>query len=285
MTPRIYIPQPPLSDFVECFWLLAPSCFHKTLRKRNGEGFTQPVKERALPTGTVELVISLKEDKLRVFDRQNTDLSFRDAMICGPHSEFFVIDSARDVSTLGVHFKPGGAFPFLKLPAGELHNTHVSLDTLWGTKAAELHDRLLEARTAEARFRILEHYLMAQVRRSLAQHPAVAFALKEFQTVPHERTISEVANQIGLSQRRFIEVFRDEVGLTPKRFCRVQRFQEVLRLIWKEQRVEWVDVALACGYYNQAHFINDFQAFSGLNPTAYVLQRGDRNLNHVPIID
>lgn len=285
MNIRTYIPKPPLSDFVECFWLLAPSRFHNNLRKRSGEDFAQPAKERALPTGTVELVISLSEDKLRVFDRQNTDLIFRDAMICGPHSEFFVIDSSRDESTLGVHFKPGGAFPFLKLPAGELHNTHVSLDMLWGAETAELHDRLLEAKNAGARFRILEQFLMAQIPQSSTPHPAVAFALEEFKNVPHERTISEVTSQIGLSQRRFIEVFRNEVGLTPKLFCRIQRFQEVLRLIWKGKQIEWVDVALSCGYYDQAHFINDFQAFSGLNPTAYISQRGDRNPNHVPIND
>jgi AraC-like DNA-binding protein len=193
-----------------------------------------------------------------------------------------MIDSARDESILGVHFKPGGAFPFLKLPAGELHNTHVSLETLWGTKAAALRDQLLEAKTPEVRFHLLERFLMAEASRSLVRHPAVAFALKEFQGVPHARTISEVANQIGISQRRFIQVFRDEVGLTPKLFCRIQRFQKVLRRIWKRQPFEWVDVALACGYYDQAHFINDFQAFSGLNPTVYIKQRGDRNPNHVP---
>ena len=66
-------------------------------------------------------------------------------------------------------------------------------------------------------------------------------------------------------------------GVTPKQFCRVQRFQEVLRRLWKKQQVDWVDIALSCGYYNQAHFINDFKAFSGLNPMAYLTQRGERN--------
>ncbi len=276
---RTYIPRPPLSDFVEVFWLY--------------EGFTQPAKERALPTGTVELVISLRDDRLRVFDRSNKDHNFHGAMICGPHSEFFVIDSARDESVLGVHFKPGGAFPFLKLPAGELHNAHVSLDTLWGAKAAELRERLLEAKTPEAKFRLLEQALLAQASRSLTRHPAVAFALKKFQVASPLRKISAVTDQIGLSQRHFIQVFRDEVGLTPKLFCRIQRFQEVLRRIGNGQpigaqgrpiRVEWVDVALACGYYDQAHFINDFQAFSGLNPTAYLTHRGDRNPNHLPLV-
>jgi AraC-like DNA-binding protein len=271
---RTHIPRPPLSDFVEMFWLY--------------EGFTQPVKERALPTGTVELVISLRDDRLQVFDRRNTGCNFYGAMICGPHSEFFVIDSAKDDSVLGVHFKPGGAFPFLNLPAGELHNAHVSLENLWGAKAVELREQLLEAKTPEAKFRILERALLARASRCLTRHPygrspAVAFALNEFERPPLLRKISDVTDQIGLSQRHFIQVFRDEVGLTPKLFCRIQRFQEVLRRLGNGQHAEWVDLALACGYYDQAHFINDFQAFSGINPTAYLIHRGDRNPNHLPL--
>lgn len=268
-----YIPKPPLADFVEMFWLL--------------EGHTQAAKERALPTATVELIFDLREDSLRVFDRQHPNhvQSFRGGMICGPHSEFFVIDTARDESVLGVHFKPGGAFPFLKLPLGELHNTHVSLETLWGAPALSRRERLLEAKTPKEKFHRLEQFLQAQISRPLAQHPAVKFALKKFQHVPYMRTITDVTNQVGFSQRHFIQMFCNAVGLTPKQFCRVQRFQEVLRRLWKKQRIDWVDVALSCGYYDQAHFINDFQAFSGLNPTAYLIQRGERNPNHVPIND
>lgn len=274
MTYRTCIPGPPLSDFVELFWFY--------------EGCDLPhAKERVLPTGTMELVINLHDDQLRVYDRQDTDRfqSFHGALICGAHSEFFVIDTAQQASILGVHFKPGGALPFLGLPAGELRNMHVSLDALWGATAGELRDRLLEAGTPEARFRTLEQTLMARTARPLARHPAVAFALREFQGGQRARKVSEVTGRIGLSQRRFVQVFREEVGLTPKLFCRVRRFQDVVRLVGTEQNVEWADVALSCGYFDQAHFIHDFRAFSGLNPTAYLANRGGEHLNHVPLSD
>ena len=273
MIMRSYIPQPPLSDFVALFW--------------SYEGHDPPhAKERLLPTGTTELVINLRGDTLRIYDQQNTDQfkSFGASMICGTHSEFFVIDTADQASIMGVAFKPGGAFPFFNLPADELHNTHVSLDTLWRAEASFLREELLETATLETKFRVLEQALLAQAARPLARHPAVTFALKELHSVPHTRTISDVTEQIGLSARRFIQVFREEVGLTPKLYYRVRRFQEVLHLIGKERQVEWADIALTCGYFDQAHFIHDFRAFSGLNPTTYLAQRSE-HLNHVPLHD
>ena len=95
-------------------------------------------------------------------------------------------------------------------------------------------------------------------------------------------SVSAVVERTGWSQRRFIEVFRDEVGLTPKLFCRVVRFQQVVQKIHRQRQVDWAGVAVDCGYYDQAHFIHDFQAFSGFSPTTYLRVR-TAHLNHVPL--
>jgi AraC-like DNA-binding protein len=270
---RHYIPQPPLSDFVDLLWLY--------------QGYSQPHdKERLLPNGSMELVINLNEDQSRVYDRHNPSQihSTRGGLLVGAQSEFFVIDTAVQASVIGVHFKPGGAFPFFKLPAGEVHNQHVSLELVWGSGACELRDRLLEAPTPEAKFRILEASLLAHAAKPLQRHRAVSFALREFGSCQSTPSIADITGQIGLSSRRFADVFTDEVGLTPKLFCRVRRFQKVLHRIGTGREVDWTDVALACGYFDQAHFIHDFRAFSGLSPTAYVAHRTE-HLNHVPILD
>jgi AraC-like DNA-binding protein len=266
-----YIPRSPLSDFVDYLWAYEPAAG----------------VERALPTGTMELVINLRGDRLKFAGQQrpNDTHIFPGAMICGPHSEYFVIDSEPDESIVGVHFKHGGGSLFLPAPAGELHNTHVALDALWGGSAAWLREQLLGTKTPEARFRLLEQSLLTQAVQPLTWHPAVAFALKAFQAMPLARTIADVTDQIGISQRWFIQVFRDAVGLTPKQFCRVLRFQEVLKRIRQGQQVDWVTIALDCGYYDQAHLIRDFQLFSGLNPTSYVRDRDEHRINHVLIAE
>ncbi len=230
----------------------------------------------------MQLVINLGEDITRVYDRIRTDecRNFRGFVVAGAHSECAVIDTAEQASVIGVQFKPGGAAPFLGLPAHELRNTHVSMDALWGTMSAGLRNQLLEARTPGAKFRLLEKTLLAQAGGSLTPHPAVEYALQEFQNNPGLRTISSVTDHIGLSPRRFIQVFDERVGLTPKLFCRVRRFQGTLSHIARGGRVEWADLAVDCGYYDQAHFIHDFSGFSGLSPSVY-LNCKTEHLNHV----
>jgi methylphosphotriester-DNA--protein-cysteine methyltransferase len=262
-----YIPVPPLSDFVALFWLY--------------EGCAVPpahARERILPDGSCELVIVLGGEGC------GKPEPFANGLLVGPRSTFSVIETPGRAAVLGVHFKPGGAFPFLDMPARELHNLIVPLDELWGTRVCELREQLLAAETADAKFRILERVLLAQTRRPLVRHKAVAYALRALRVGVHARTVAAVTDEIGLSARRFIEVFSNEVGLTPKLFCRVRRFQQVLRSVERAQHVEWADVALSCGYFDQAHFIHDFHSFSGLNPTTYLAQRTE-HLNHVPLSD
>lgn len=267
---RTYIPQVPLSDFVDFFWYF--------------EGYSPPhSQERTLPDGSVELVISLREEEIKLFDCEEDMLrTYGYSVICGPHSEFFNIDTSTETTVIGIHFKPGGIYPFLRMPVNELHNIRVSLDTLWGTRAHELREKLLLSETVEDKFRTLEESLLRLASRPLVRHPVVSFALNEFQKSPYKGPLSDVVEQIGLSQRRFIEIFKEEVGLTPKLFCRLRRFQEVLNRLEHAKSVNWLDVAVACGYYDQMHFIKEFQAFTSLNPTDY-FSRQDRHHNHVAI--
>jgi AraC-like DNA-binding protein len=267
-----HYPRRPLADFVEMFWL------YEGMDGSHGQR-----RERLLPSGTVELVIGLRGDSGNVYprDRDHDPLNFQGPIVCGPHSEYFAIDSVETVHVIGIHFKPGGAFPFLGLPAGELQNRHVSLDDLWGPYANEVHARVAEAPTAEAKLSALERGLLGRLSLPLERHRAVAFALSEF-TRPSMREVGVVTEQIGMSARRFADRFRDEVGLTPKLYCRVRRFQDALRRVHRRNHVDWADVALSCGYFDQAHFNHDFRAFSGLSPSAY-LASATPHLNHVPL--
>jgi AraC-like DNA-binding protein len=269
---RSHTPAPPLSDFIDRFWLCSDAPPHD--------------RERILPSGTIELVVNLGEDEIRIYDPSHPDRSrrFSGAVVSGAYSEFFVINPLQHASILGVHFKPGGAFPFLGAPPGELADAHVDLETLWGPVARELRERLCSAATPTERFFLLEEALLSRLRRPPEHHGAVPVALDAFEPRGAVVRVRDVARCAGLSQRRFIQVFVAEVGMTPKLYCRVRRFQQARALVRKAAAPDWARVAVDCGYFDQSHLIRDFLAFSGLSPVDYLLRRSEHVLpNHVPL--
>lgn len=265
-----YTPRPPLDPFVETLWLW--------------EGYTQPhARERILPDGSMQIIVNLAEDRIPLYDRFRGELrgTTRGVLLCGPRSEYSVIDTASEISVFGFHFKPGGMLPFLRMPLDELHDQEVGLDCVWGRIAHELRERVLRAQTAAAMFEAAENYLLGRAVRGFERHPAVAFALRQM-SAPAHPSITRITEQTGFSQRRFTELFRREVGMTPKVFSRVRRFQTAVNAIGGSGKdIDWADVAAGCGYYDQAHFIHDFRSFSGLTPSVY-LERRTEHLNHVP---
>lgn len=273
MPTRYYRPQPPLADCVAVFWLYEG-------------GPPRHALERHLPSGAMQLILNLHDDTFRLFEQPCLDsiTTIRGPLLTGPRDTYTMLNTAQQVALIGVQFRPGGAASMLGLPASELRNTNVALDALWGAAAHDLRDRMLTARTPEARFHVLEAALTARLAYHAAPHPAVAYALREFHAVPQMRTVAEVANRVSLSSRRFIQVFSAAVGLPPKTYCRVRRFQAALRAISRGGGTSWAHLAASCGYYDQAHFIHDFRAFSGLTPSAYLARRGEHP-NHVPFVE
>jgi AraC-like DNA-binding protein len=238
--------------------------------------------ERVVPSGTVELVINMHDETLRVSQQLGGRLeTFRNAIVSGPQSQFFDGEIPPDLAVVGVHFKPGGAYPFLPLPASALLNSFVSLDMLYGGPGMDLRDQLLETSNPPGQFRIIAQFLLMRMKRSLPSNPAVKFALDQLQ-VSKPRPIAEIANQIGISSRHFIKVFAEEVGVTPKMFSRIERFQRVVKQAERLQAVNWDDLCLASGYYDQAHLIHDFREFSGYAPTEYLKRKAGRP-NHVSL--
>jgi len=272
-----YRPPAPLSQFVQCFWYWEGAPLTHT-------------KERLMPTGEACIIFNLRDEAIRIYDWRNPERfeTFSKAVLSGARSEPFVIDTMQQERVFGIQFRAGGSFPFFRMPSSEVTNLDVSLDCMWNTAASAMRERLLEAQSIRARFAIAEEALTQQLVRPPELHPAVAFAARQFSINPHTASVGTVVDKTGLSHRRFSQLFHDQTGLTPKAFSRVRRFQRVLRSISLERDVEWTRIALDCGYYDQAHFIHDFQSFSGFTPTGYVTSffkydHDNNHINHVPL--
>jgi AraC-like DNA-binding protein len=265
-----YQPSAPLASYVENLWYC--------------DGYQGAHhRERVLPNGRFQLVISLADDLLRApTDPMGGGGELASSLLLGIRSRFSVIDTAKLRSAIGVVFRPGGVHAFFDTPSDAFHNKNVPLDRIWGSMAGTLADRLRTAKHPAEKFRVLEVTLFARINERAQLNAAVQYALTEFARRPQIPCIQEVAHEAGLSRRRFAQLFREQIGLTPKLYCRVQRFQDALKRIASGASVDWAQLALAAGYCDQSHLAHEFQDFSGLSPSAY-LASDRRSANQVSI--
>ncbi len=267
-----HTPGPTLSGFINNLWLLSvPRCM-----RENGSFQA----ERSSWSSTCTRTSSASNDSVHA----GACRRFSAALVSGAYQRPFVIDTREHASVIGVHFKPGGAFPFFRGAVGELADAHVDLEVLWGAGARELRERLCAAEIPPERFQILQRALMVRISRSFGHRAAVQIGLEHLMHAG--ASIAEIAARVELSHRRFIEVFAGAVGMRPKLFARVQRFQRAVALTKRVPSPDWGHLALRCGYFDQSHLIRDFAAFSGLSPTAFARHRGDRvKENHIAVSD
>ena len=94
----------------------------------------------------------------------------------------------------------------------------------------------------------------------------MAEASQRLQGAAGQLDIASLGEALGLGERQLRRRFEAAVGLAPKRFARLLRFQRVFEQQRESDAKVWAQVALECGYCDQAHFNRDFRAFSGLAP-------------------
>lgn len=186
-------------------------------------------------------------------------------MILGPrqrasyHADLHLPVSAK------VRLPPGTAEAVLGVPVTEVAQRSVPLSALWGTDAG-LPARLAAAGEHEAVRRELEARLraapVAVMQRARLTRTAAAALLRPGPNGLRP-TVAEVARRLSISERQLRSVFTSVVGLAPKRFASIERVRAVTEA---DLHRDLAEVAVASGYYDQAHLTADFRAAMGVTP-------------------
>ncbi|HEY8581942.1 MAG TPA: helix-turn-helix transcriptional regulator [Capillimicrobium sp.] len=235
------------------------------------QGFAErsaaPVMRRELPSGDAVLILDL-DAGWRVAE-VGSRAPARMASFVGGISDApsFAGHDGR-AECVQVDLTPAGVRALLGVPAGELANTVVGLDDLLGADGRRLVEALHGAPTWLARFRLLE---AALARRALEAPPPrhdVQRAWQRLQATDGALPVEALARELRCSRRHLARRFAEDVGLGPKAFARVLRFRRAAALLRDPGGPPIVDVALRCGYADQAHLTRETRELSGVTPGA-----------------
>lgn len=268
---QTYIPRSPLDRFVDQF------IYYKGLERES-------TIDRFLPDGNCEIIIDLNDQPQYIYDNE----TLKEIQAChnvwasGVRTQPISIPSGNESEMFIISFKRGMAFPFFPMPMTEIADTVVDADLIWGDEYAFLRELIYENRNSVKGFEVVEEHLMKKLIDRSTADVCVEFAVSEIVRKPDQITFKHLTSKIGYSQKHFISLFKKQVGISPKNYLKIMRFQMAINEIEAADDVDWTAISFDCGFYDQAHFINDFKLFSGFTPAAYLQKKADI-LNYVPI--
>jgi AraC-like DNA-binding protein len=225
-----------------------------------------PMRRRELPGGIVPLIINFAST---VRERKAGSAIWREyrTFTAGLHDAFTIVESAGPNEGMQVNFTALGARLFYARPLEAFTNCTLELADVLGADADRWIDRLYDAGSWEKRFDILDCEITARITGARQPARAVTWTWRELVRTGGSIRILDVARDVGWSERHLAAQFRHEIGLAPKGLARVLRFGRAVRALTHAPSIDLRDLALACGYCDQAHFTHDFRAFAGTTPT------------------
>lgn len=255
-----HIPAPPLSAYIDDLYYLG--------------GIPPYPRLKASPMPSLHLMINLGPP-FHVYapDQAAPFSTCTESWWIGLWNTYYIVDWPQPVRFYGVHFKPTGVYPFLRLPLSELRNQVVPVDAIWGHFAAEIRERLYAAPTVQAGLVLLEKLLLARLYEALHGLDMVQYAIGQIARNHGALSIRGLGDKIGISENHLGTQFKRVVGVSPKDLARFYRFAHVVCSIDPAQPVDWTHIARQARFYDLSHLNKEFLAFTGHNPTDYLRLR------------
>jgi AraC-like DNA-binding protein len=252
---RFFSPAKTLDPYVECFWTLHAS--------RTPE---RELSERIFVDGRADLIFNFGCPYRREIPGRRESSLVACSNLDAPRDHPVFILQQGEIHLTGVRFKPGGLAAFLPVPLHELRNQVIEAGAIFGRGAVILESRLFDCLAhPEGQVARLEEYLLSRL--APGRWSALALQLaRRINASAGQTSLRMLSREAGYSPRHLDRIFQQCFGVSPKFQGRIARFQKALGLLVASPGIELVEVAAACGYYDQAHLSREFTEFAGQSP-------------------
>lgn len=251
-------PTPELKQCIECFWIV-----------ENND--STPVLQKVIPDGFTEMIFHFGDPyKINLNDSWSQQPK---NLLAGQITRFFYLENTGVTNIFGIKFKPAALTHCFKIEMGLLTNKVVKLSSAL-PQISVLESLIADCDSHEQRIKLIESELVMNC--SLDSLPsAIDKAVEIILAKRGHLTVKEVCDAATVTERQLERLFKKYIGLSPKLYSRIVRFSGIFKVV-NEKQMSWSEVGLETGFYDQSHFIKNFKAFTGEDPSRYFF--GEPNL-------
>jgi AraC-like DNA-binding protein len=169
----------------------------------------------------------------------------------------------------GIKFRPGGFRPFADIAMSKLADRTIPASRIFGKGVDTLQVVALSSGKESEKIAAANTFFSS---RAPEPDESVALAgrlVDQILQVAEIKTVDDLVSRSGIGKRALQRIFNEYVGASPKWVIRRYRLHELIEKFNSGEQLDWSQLALELGYFDQAHLINDFRSIIGCSPVQY----------------
>lgn len=191
------------------------------------------------------------------------------AVLFGQQTEVTDRYVGKDFLLFQIVFKPGALYRITGVPSYEITNSYLDAELFFSNDIKQVNDRLNDCSSYNEMVQVVEDFLTGQIRGQTKEAHRLDVLNDLYIKSATSKTVDWLAKGSCLSVRQFERVFTARMGVTPKYFTKVVRFEKAFRMKNRNPGLDWLTIALHCGYYDYQHLVKDYKSLTLQSPTAF----------------
>lgn len=254
---KISKPSSHLSKFIKHYWAMDSNI-----------AATKNHIQRIVPSGLLELIFYLGDKPIPLNNKRSSNAN---SLITGHLNEFYDMKIEGKMKLFSIIFLPHGLSAFLNLPIQEIYNQNIPLKFIFKNDIDRIESELFEAKSFSEQINIIENYLNILLKKKQINYnyKRLNSSILKINQSKGLVNINTLASDACLSRKQYERIFSQFIGTSPKQFLKIIRFQNAIDQKSKNKDINLGSLAYDCGYYDQAHMINEFKSLSGMTPKQY----------------
>jgi AraC-like DNA-binding protein len=244
-------PSAVLGPYVECYWFI-------------DSDDPEQHQQKIIPDGFTEIIFHLG-DPYRINLSGEWEMQAK-VLIAGQISKYFFLENTGRSKVVGIKFTPAGLTHLFGLQMNALTDKVLPFGAVKLFFLQQLQEQLHKGLNQDEIVVLVEKSLQAFINPKPDERidKAIGQVLQTNGTVP----IAELCKSLFVNERQLQRLFQKYIGLSPKFYARIIRFNYIFQLLEKGHN-SWTEISYHSGYFDQSHFIRDFKAFTGEDPSRY----------------
>jgi len=258
---QLFKPAPMLEQHISMIWAF----------ENADDGIAEDDAKLVAPNGCMKLLIPYRKKITSFIGGLSTVHREMSMIVAGQMRQPVQINPEPGGGTIGFEFKPASAALFFGGGMHELTDRVLDGRDLWGSAGERLRERFGNAASTAERVALVQRFLCRFVMERSVNR-AVETAVQQIIRSSGLVSVQAISDELAYSRQHLTRLFKQDTGLSPKEFARIARFQQIYAKLNSHSELEglldgleeWLD-----RYYDQSHFIREFQSFVGFTPGEY----------------